>query len=134
GVTIRAVLTNILTSNSGSGQTAATAQTDAKGQFTIFKAPVGFVKLLVDGSTATVPGTFPTLDYDMVTVAGQINTVGQAIYLLPIKTNNQLCVTATTGGGTLTIPEAPGFSLTFGPGQVTFPGGSKTGCVSVTVV
>ena len=134
GVTIRAVLTNILNSNSGSVQTAATAQTDAKGMFTIFRAPVGFVKLLVDGSTATVPGTFPTLDYDMVTVAGQINTVGQAIYLLPIKTNNQLCVTATTGGGTLTISEAPGFSLTFGPGQVTFPGGSKTGCVSVTVV
>jgi hypothetical protein len=38
------------------------------------------------------------------------------------------------GGGTLTIPEAPGFSLTFGPGQVTFPGASKTGCVTVTVV
>jgi hypothetical protein len=43
-------------------------------------------------------------------------------------------VTQDTGGGTLTIPEAPGFSLTFSPGQVTFPGGSKTGCVSVTVV
>jgi hypothetical protein len=43
-------------------------------------------------------------------------------------------VTPTEGGGTLVIPEAPGFSLTFGPGQVTFPGGSKTGCVSVTVV
>ena len=70
----------------------------------------------------------------MVTVAGQSNTVGQPIFLLPLNTANQLCVTETTGGGTLTIPEAPGFSLTFGPGQVTFPGGSKTGCVSVTVV
>jgi len=134
GVTIRAVLTNLLNSNSGSVQASATVQTDSNGRFTIYKAPVGFVKLLVDGSTATAPGAFPTLDYDMVTVAGQINTVGQPIYLLAIKTNNQLCVTATTGGGTLTIPEAPGFSLTFGPGQVTFPGGSKTGCVSVTVV
>lgn len=134
GVTVRAVLTNVLNSNSNSVQAAATVQTDANGRFSIFKAPIGFVKLLVDGSTATVPGAFPTLDYDMVTVAGQINTIGQSIYLLPIKTNNQLCVTASTGGGTLTIPEAPGFSLTFGPGQVTFPGGSKTGCVSVTVV
>ncbi len=70
----------------------------------------------------------------MVTVSGQINTVGQSIYLLALKTNNQLCVTATTGGGTLTIPEAPGFSLTFAPGRVTFPGGSKTGCVTVTTV
>jgi hypothetical protein len=134
GVSVRTVLTNILNSNLGAVQTAAAVQTDARGQFSITNAPVGFVKLFVDGSTATVPGVFPTLDYDMVTVAGQTNTVGQSIYLLPIKTTNQLCVTTTTGGGTLSIPEAPGFSLTFGPGQVTFPGGSKTGCVSVTVV
>jgi hypothetical protein len=134
GVTIRAVLTNQLTSNSNIVQSVAAVQTDAQGQFTITQAPVGFVKLLVDGSTAQRPGTYPTLDYDLVTVAGQNNTVGMPIFLLPLNTNNQLCVTATTGGGTLTIPEAPGFSLTFGPGQVTFPGGSKTGCVSVTVV
>jgi hypothetical protein len=134
GVTIRAVLTNLLNSNSGSINAAATVQTNAQGQFAITQAPVGFVKLLVDGSTATVQGNYPTLDYDMVTIAGQNNTLGQPIYLLPLNPANQLCVTATTGGGTLTIPEAPGFSLTFGPGQVTFPGGSQTGCVSVTVV
>ena len=115
-------------------QSVAAVQTDAQGQFAIPQAPVGFVKLLVDGSTAQRPGQYPSLEYDMVTVAGQNNTVGMPIYLLPLNTSNQLCVTATTGGGTLTIPEAPGFSLTFGPGQVTFPGGSKTGCVSVTVV
>lgn len=134
GVTIRAVLTNLLTSNSSIIPTVAAVRTDAQGQFSITQAPVGFVKLLVDGSTALRPGKFPTLDYDMVTVAGQNNTVGMPIYLLPLNTGNQLCVTATTGGGTLTIPEAPGFSLTFGPGQVTFPGGSKTGCISVTLV
>lgn len=134
GVTIRAVLTNMLNSNSSIVQSVAAVQTNAQGQFTIPQAPVGFVKLLVDGSTAQRPGTYPTLDYDVVTVAGQNNTLSQPIYLLPLSTNNQLCVTATTGGGTLTIPEAPGFSLTFGPGQVTFPGGSRTGCVSVTVV
>lgn len=134
GVTVRAALTNVVNSNLSAVQAADTVQTDAKGAFAIYKAPVGFVKLLVDGSTATVPGAFPTLDYDMVTVPGQINTVGQPIYLLPIKSDNKLCVKGTTGGGTLTIKEAPGFSLTFGPGQVTFPGGSKDGCVSVTVV
>lgn len=134
GVTIRAVLTNVLNSNSTSVQSAAAVQTDAQGQFTIPQAPIGFVKLLVDGSTAQREGTYPTLDYDMVTVAGRTNTVGMPIYLLPLNPANQLCVTATSGGGTLTMPEAPGFALTFGPGQVTFPGGSKTGCVSVTVV
>ncbi len=134
GVTVRAVLTNLLNSNSSSINAAATVQTDAQGQFVILPAPVGYVKLLVDGSTAQRPGKYPTLDYDMVTVSGQANTVGLPIYLLPLNPANQLCVTASTGGGTLTVPEAPGFSLTFSPGQVTFPGGSKDGCVSVTVV
>jgi hypothetical protein len=134
GVTVRAVLTNVMNSNGFAMQSADGVQTDAQGQFIIPHAPVGFVKLMVDGATATVPGTYPTLEYDMVTVAGQVNTVGGPVFLLPLNDANKLCVTATTGGGTLTIPEAPGFSLTFGPGQVTFPGGSKEGCVSVTVV
>ena len=134
GVTVRAVLTNALYSNLSSVQAAVSVRTDAQGQFTIPQAPVGFVKLMVDGSTAQLPGSYPSLEYDLVTVAGQKNTVGMPIFLLPLNTSNKLCVTPTTGGGTLTIPEAPGFSLTFGPGQVTFPGGSKTGCISVTVV
>lgn len=134
GVTVRAVLTNMMNANGFIVQTLNGVQTDAQGQFTIPQAPVGFVKLLVDGSTAQRPGTYPTLDYDMVTVAGQNNTVGMPIFLLALNPDNKLCVTATDGGGTLTMPEAPGFALTFGPGQVTFPGGSKEGCVSVTVV
>ena len=134
GVTIRAVLTQVLNANVSIVQSVAAVQTDPQGQFTIPQAPVGIVKLLVDGSTAQRPGTFPSLDYDLVTVAGLNNKLTAPIFLLPLNPANQLCVTPTTGGGTLTIPEAPGFSLTFGPGQVTFPGGSKTGCVSVTVV
>ncbi len=134
GVTVRAVLTNQMTSNSNIIQSVAVVQTDAEGQFTIPEAPVGFVKLLVDGSTAQRPGTYPTLDYDLVTVAGQNNTVTQPIFLLPLTSQDGLCVTATSGGGTLTMADVPGFSLTFGPGQVTFPGGSKDGCISVTAV
>jgi hypothetical protein len=134
GVTVRAVLIDILHSNVSALPSVTAVQTDAQGQFTIPQSPVGFVKLLVDGATAQRPGHYPTLEYDLVTVPGQNNTVGMPVYLLPLNTHSQLCVTATTGGGTLTLPEAPGFSLTFGPGQVTFPGGSKTGCVSVTVV
>src|SRR5262249_32648381 len=133
-VTIRVVLTNALTASATSVNSAATVQSDTQGQFLIAGAPIGFVKLLVDGSTATLPGKYPNLEYDLVTVAGQTNIVGQPIYLLAINAATQLCVTATTGGGTLTIPEAPGFSLTFAPGQVTFSGGTKTGCVSVTPV
>jgi Glucodextranase, domain B len=133
GVTIRAVLTDAITANKAVVNAVASIQTNAQGQFSIPQAPVGLVKLMVDGSTATRSGTYPTLEYDRVTVSGQNNVLGQPIYLLPLNAN-QLCVTDKTGGGTLTVPEAPGFSLTFGPGQVTFPGGSQTGCISVTVV
>src|SRR5207244_10966042 len=107
-----------------SSDLAPAVQTNAQGQFSITPAPIGLVKLVVDGSTAQRAGTYPSLEYDMVTVAGQTNTVGNSIYLLPLNSGNQRCVTATTGGGTLTMPDAPGFSLTFGPGQLTFPGGS----------
>jgi hypothetical protein len=135
GVTVRALLTNVLHSNLGAAQTAPSAVTDAQGQFSIAAAPVGFVKLLVDGTTAQ--GNYPSLEYDMVTVSGQNNTVGQPVYLVTLNADNQLCVDPSDPskpGGTLTIPEAPGFSLTFAAGQVTFPGGSQAGCVSVTVV
>lgn len=134
GATVRALLNTTLYSNPSSAPNAASVQTDATGHFSLYKAPVGYVKLFVDGSTSTTPGPFPILEYDMVTVAGQVNTVNRPIFLVALNTSNQLCVTDTTGGGTLTIPDAPGFSLTFGPGQVTFPGGSKTGCVTVTQV
>ena len=55
------------------------------------------------------------------------------LFLPALDQVNKLCVTATTGG-TLTLPSSPGFSLTVAPGSATFPGGSKTGCVSVTPV
>src|SRR5262249_2565919 len=105
GVTIRAVPTHVMNANGNAVQTVPAVQTNAQGQSTISQAPVGFVKLLVDGSTAQRPGAFPSLDYDLVTVAGQANTLSGPIFLLPLNPNNQLCVTATTGGGTLTIPE-----------------------------
>jgi len=134
GVTVRAVLTTALRANLFVLHSVPAIRTDAQGQFVIPGAPVGFVKLMVDGTTAQAPGDYPSLEYDVVTVAGRVNTLGMPIYLLPLSTANKLCVDAASGGGTLEIKEAPGFSLTFGPGQVTFPGGSKKGCVSVTVV
>ena len=48
---------------------------------TIFSAPVGYFKLLADGSTAVGPNFYPTLEFDIITVAGQNNTLGTPIYL-----------------------------------------------------
>jgi hypothetical protein len=69
----------------------------------------------------------------VVTIAGQTVDVGLPIYLPRIDENNKLCVSPTTGG-TLMLPDVPGFTLTVEPGSATFPGGSKTGCITVTPV
>jgi hypothetical protein len=55
------------------------------------------------------------------------------MYLQALDTVNQLCVSDTTGG-TLTPPAFPGFSLTVAAGSATFPGGSRSGCISATPV
>ena len=66
---------------------------------------------MADGGTATRPGVWPTLEYDIITTPGQNNTVGSPIYLPQLNPDNKLCVTPSTGG-TLTVPQVPGFSLT----------------------
>jgi hypothetical protein len=121
GVTVRAEGTTMVT------------QTDAAGAFSLDAAPVGYVKLLIDGSTANRPGTWPMLEYAMYTVAGTNNTVGTPIYLLAIDVARGLSVSETQGG-ILTIPELPGFSLQVPAGSATFPGGSRVGTVSATLV
>ena len=109
-------------------------QTNSQGQFVITQAPVGVFKLMADGTTATVAGKrYPTLEFDVTTVAGRSTTIGMPIYLQALDTVNQLCVSETTGG-TLTLPAFPGFSLTVAPGSATFPGGSRSGCISATPV
>src|SRR5439155_7293518 len=108
-------------------------QTDAQGQFVIQPAPVAKLKLMADGGTAQRPGAWPTVEFDMVTVPGQNNTLGMPTYLLPLDGVNKLCVDDSTGG-TLRLPEVPGFSLTVTPGSATFAGGARAGCITVTPV
>jgi hypothetical protein len=134
GVTIRLFLTHQGHVNNTPIPVGDPVETDAAGTFRMQPAPVGVFKLMADGTTVTpARGTFPTLEYDLVTVAGQANTVGQPIYLPALDTVNQICVSETTGG-TLTLPEVPGFSLTVFAGSATFPGGARTGCVTVSAV
>ena len=113
--------------------TTQTTQTNGAGQFTIANAPVGYVRLIADGSTAQRPGTWPTLEYAVYTIPGQNNTLEMPVYLLPVDVQRGILIDETTGG-TLTIPEMPGFALTIAAGSATFPGGSRTGVVSATLV
>jgi len=133
GVTMRLFQLNQGPSGNLPQQVGTPVVTDGEGQFTIQPAPVGVFKLMADGGTATRPGLWPTLEYDIITTPGQNNTVGSPIYLPQLNPANKLCVTPSTGG-MLTVSQVPGFSLTIAPGSATFPGGSHTGCVTVTPV
>ena len=129
-VKIRLFRTNQGSNNSLPMQIGTPVSTDSKGYFEIKPAPVGIFKIMADGSTA---GAFPTLEYDLLTIAGQENTLGMPIYLPKLDTVNKLCVDQNTGGS-LVLPQTPGFKLTVAPGSATFPGGSRSGCITVTVV
>lgn len=109
--------------------------TDTNGQFVIKNVPVGPVHLIVDGGTAGTPGIieYPTLIYELSTVAGANNNIGMPIYLLPLDLANARWV----GGDedvTYTIPGVTGFSLTIKARSATFPDGKNEGYVSVTRV
>jgi len=99
---------------------------DDQGQFLINNVPVGPLHLIVDGSTATYSGVYPVISYDMVTVAGQNNTIGMPIYLLPLNTTNTQWVGASNDV-LYTLQNIPGFSLNIKANSVTFPDGSHEG-------
>ncbi|MBL0038366.1 MAG: hypothetical protein IPP36_06875 [Nitrosomonadales bacterium] len=52
-------------------EVAQPVRTDAQGQFLMKPVPVGVFKLMADGGTATRSGSWPTLEYDMITVPGR---------------------------------------------------------------
>jgi hypothetical protein len=121
GVTIRVDGTELQTTS------------DEQGQFVLQNATVGPVHLVADGSTARRSGDWPSLSYEMVSVAGQNNTLGMPIYLLPLDTPNGIRVGPETGG-VLSLPDIPGFALDIAAGSATFLDGSDRGLVSVTAV
>ncbi|MCI0529004.1 MAG: carboxypeptidase-like regulatory domain-containing protein, partial [Nitrospira sp.] len=113
--------------------TALQTTTDDQGQFTLTGVPVGTIFLVVDGSTSPRLETFPALEFELVTVAEQDNTVGMPILIPALDTqNSQIC-----GGSqscTLAMAGVPGMALTILPNSVTFADGSREGRVLFTQV
>jgi len=112
---------------------ALTTATDAQGQFQLAGVPAGSFTLVVDGSTVQAPGSWPQLEFNLTTIPGRNNRLRMPVYLLPLDLGTGIQVDETHGG-TLTLPQLPGFALAIQPGSVTFPGGGRSGLVSVTVV
>lgn len=108
------------------------AITDAQGQFKVLQAPVGPVHIIVDGSTATVAGEFPSLGSHLVTVSGVDNPMSAPVYMVKLDTENG--VYAGKEDVVLTLDNFPGFKLEIAKDSVTFPNGSREGTISVTSV
>jgi hypothetical protein len=106
---------------------------DAQGQFRLTGVPVGRVFLIADASTANLPGSWASLEYELFTLAGVDNTLVRPVYILPLDLAHGIAVDETHGG-TVTLPGVPGFALDVAAGSVTFPGGSRSGTISVTAV
>jgi hypothetical protein len=114
-------------------ESGQTTRTNGQGIFRIADAPVGLLDLIVDGSTTDRAGTWPTLEFPLVSVAGRENQLGRPIFLLPLDTERGRFVNDAVGV-ILKLPEVPGFALEIEPGAVTFPDGGRSGVVSVTSV
>lgn len=100
------------------------AETDAEGMFAIEDAPVGAVHLVIEGSTAARDGEWPSLTYDIITVAGVDNDLGKPVYLPELAPEN----TAMVGGDedvTLTMEGVPGATLTVFANSVTCIDGAR---------
>lgn len=112
--------------------TTRQAQTDAQGKFQIDNAPVGPLRLVIDGSTTTVAGEWPTLPFNLVTIAGADNPLSAPVHLVKLDTAN--AVQVGNQDVAITLAKVPGFKLEVKAGSVTFPDGKKTGKLSVTPV
>jgi hypothetical protein len=112
--------------------TTRQAETDAQGKFQIDNAPVGPMRLVVDGSTTTVAGEWPTLPFNIVTIAGADNPLPAPVHL--VKLDIAHAVTIGNQDAVITLADVPGFKLEVKAGSATFPDGKKTGKISVTPV
>lgn len=113
--------------------TSVASPTDTEGRFFLEPAPVGAIYLKVDSTTATRPGDWSSLKFEMVTILGRVHTLGVPVYILAIDMPGGVFVSETQGG-TLMLAEIPGFEMEITPGSATWPDGSCEGNVSVTLV
>ncbi|MDQ2696503.1 MAG: Ig-like domain-containing protein, partial [Pseudomonadota bacterium] len=113
--------------------TSPSATTDADGQFRLENVPVGLIVLHIDPSASPRPETFPPLEFETVTVAGQDNILGQPILLPALDTDNSRIV----GGNqdvTLTMEGVEGLELTVFANSVTCPDGTHQCRVTISQV
>lgn len=106
--------------------TSYTATSDQNGNFSISPAPVGTYLLKVDGHTSTrTDAIFPTLVYNITTIAGLNNTLGMPVCLPPLDpTSVQTYDPNSNNPLVLQMTGIPGYVFTVAPHSVFNPDGS----------
>ncbi|WDE02473.1 carboxypeptidase-like regulatory domain-containing protein [Thalassomonas actiniarum] len=107
--------------------------TDTNGLFALEGVPIGSGLLLVDGSTTTRSGRWPTLEYVINVISGIDNSLGNPVFLPELDATNF----QTVGGNedvVLTMEGVEGFAMKIFANSATFPDGSTTGAMGVTQV
>ena len=112
-----------------------TSQSDAQGRFRLDNVPDGPVMLIVDGVTTSREGRWPTLEFNLNLVPGQVNEMPDPVYLLPLADN---AVLVPDGGPpqdvTLRMPGVDGAELTIFANSVSCPVGQSECAISWTQV
>ena len=109
------------------------ATTDSEGQFFLEDVPVGKIHLHIDPTNSSRSETFPELEFETVTIAGQDNILGQPIMLPRLQLDGAKLV----GGDedvVVEMPGVPGMSITVFANSATFPDGSKVGEITLSQV
>ncbi|MGA2534765.1 MAG: PKD domain-containing protein [Terracidiphilus sp.] len=106
--------------------TSYSAVSDTNGNFSISPAPIGTFLMQVVGQTSTrTDATFPTLVYNITTIAGINNTLGMPICLPPLDpTSVQTYSPTSTQPLVLQMTGVPGYLFTVAPGSVTNANGT----------
>jgi len=112
--------------------TSRQTKTNAAGEFKVTDVPVGPVHIIVDGSTTSATGDWPTLSYNLVTVAGVDTPMSKPVYLLKLDNDNAVWV--GNEDKVIQVVGVPGFALNVKKDSVIFPDGSKQGKLSITQV
>jgi len=117
--------------------TTYSAISDLNGNFTISPAPVGTFLLKVVGQTSTrTDATFPTLVYNITTIAGLNNTLGMPVCLPPLDPTSVQNYDPTSNTPlTLQMTGIPGYVFTVAPHSAFNPDGTPyTGPLSLSQV
>ncbi|MBI2519947.1 MAG: hypothetical protein HYV97_06010 [Bdellovibrio sp.] len=120
-------------------QSGQSTITDATGTFRISDPMTGDQKLLIDGTTIPPEVVGPNRKFSTVALSVSIgrtqsNVIQRIIYLAPLLFDGTETHIAENSSASVVSPHAPGVELSIPAGVTTFPDGTQSGDINMTIV